>query len=74
MENFIFCAVIIATQGTKTDNQHQKKDKERKQINSFHSFTPQSFHKGQKTSKIIVCYLSSQEHRIMNCVKFKTKK
>ena len=32
---FNLIANIIATQGTKTDNQHQKKDKERKQINSF---------------------------------------
>ena len=41
-------ANIIAAQGTKTDNQHQKKDKERKQIYSFHSSTPQSLNKSRK--------------------------
>ena len=35
-------ANIIATQGTKSDNEHQNKDKERKQNNSFHNSTPQS--------------------------------
>ena len=33
-------ASIIAIQGTKTDIQHHKKDKERKQINLFHKSTP----------------------------------
>ena len=41
-------ANIIAAQGTKTDNQLQKKDKERKQIHSFHSSTPQSLNKSKK--------------------------
>ena len=35
-------ANITVTQGTKTDNQHQKNDKKRKQINSFHNSTLQS--------------------------------
>ena len=45
---FNLIANIIATQGTKTDNQHQKKDKERKQINSFYNPTLQSPNKVEK--------------------------
>ena len=63
-------AEIIATQGTKTDIQHQKMDKERKQINLFHNSIPD---KSKKTTKTLVCYLCSQDHRIMDCVKFKQK-
>ena len=63
-------ANIIATQGTKTDIPHQKMDKERKQINLFHNSIPD---KSKKTTKTLVCYLCSQDHRIMDCVKFKQK-
>ena len=66
-------ANVIATKGTKTYIQHQKKDKERKQINLFHNSTPQSPDKSKKTTKTLVCYLCSQDHRIMDCVKFKQK-
>ena len=66
-------ANIITTQGTKTDIQHQKKDTEGKQINLFHNSTPQSLNKSKKTTKTLVCYLCSQDHRIMDCVKFKQK-
>ena len=66
-------ANIIATQGTKTDIQHQKKNKERKQINLFHNSTPQSLDKSKKTTKTFVCYLCSQDHRILDCVKLKQK-
>ena len=48
-------AIIIATKGTKTDIQHQKKDKERKQINLFHNSTPQSPNISKKTTKTLVC-------------------
>ena len=65
-------ANIIATQGTKTDIQHQKRDKERQQINLFHKSTAQSPDKSKKPT-ILVCYLCSQDHRIMDCVKFKQK-
>ena len=41
-------ANIIATQGTKTDIQQQKKDKERKQITIFHNSIPQSPDKSKK--------------------------
>ena len=41
-------ANITATKGTKTDNQHQKKDKEMKQINSIQNSTPQSPDKSYK--------------------------
>ena len=71
---FNLIANIIATQGTKTDNQHQKKDKERKQINSFYNPTLQSPNKVEKkTTKTRICYLCSQDHGIMVCVKFKQK-
>ena len=66
-------ANIIATQGTKTDIQHQKKDKERKQINLFHNSTPQLPDKSKKNTKTLVCYLCSQDHRIMGCIQFKLK-
>ena len=66
-------ANIIATQGTKTDIQHQKKDKERKQINLFHNSTPHSPSKSKKATKTLVCYLCSRDHRIMDCFKFKQK-
>ena len=66
-------ANVIATKGTKTYIQPQKKDKERKQINLFHNSTPQSPDKSKKTTKTLVCYLCSQDHRIMGCVKFKQK-
>ena len=45
-------------------------DKERKQINLFHNSIPD---KSKKTTKTLVCYLCSQDHRIMDCVKFKQK-
>ena len=48
---FNLIANIIVTQGTKADNHHQKKDKEKKQINSFHNSTPQSPHKSKKLLK-----------------------
>ena len=66
---------IIATQGTKTDNQHQKKkDKERKQINSFHNSTLESPDKrSKKTTKTLISSLFSQNHRVMDWVKFKQK-
>ena len=41
----------MATQKTKTDNKHQKKDKERKQVNSFHNSTPKSPDKRKETIK-----------------------
>ena len=44
-------AIITATQRTKTDNKHQKKDKERKQVNSFHNSTPKSPDKRKETIK-----------------------
>ena len=64
-------ANIIATPRTKTDNQHQEKD--RKQINAFHNSTPQSPDKSRKTTKTLLFCLCSQDHRIMDCVKFKQK-
>ena len=66
-------ANIIATEGTKTDIQHQKKDKERKQINLFRNSTPQSPDKSKNTTKTLVYYLRSEDRRIMDCVKFQQK-
>ena len=54
-------ANVIATKGTKTYIQHQKKDKERKQINLFHNSTPQSLDKSKKTTKTLVCYQCSED-------------
>ena len=47
-------ANITVTQGTKTVNQHQKNDKERKQINSFHNSTLQSPDKTKKNENIFL--------------------
>ena len=51
LKYFLASLPIISTQGTKADNQHQKKDKERKRINSFHNSTQQSPDKSKKLLK-----------------------
>ena len=71
---FNLIANIIATQGTKTDNQHQKKKKKIKKGNRLTYFTILHYNhliKLKKTTKTRICYLCSQDHGIMVCVKFK---
>ena len=55
-------------------NTKKKKDKERKQINSFHNSTLESPDKrSKKTTKTLISSLFSQNHRVMDCVKFNKK-
>ena len=65
-------ANIIAAQGTKTDNQHQKKDKENKSTHFpvLHHNHPTKI---KKTTKTLIYYQCYQGHRIIDCVKFKQK-
>ena len=66
-------ANIIATQGTKTDIQHQKRIKKGNKLTYFTILHHNHLIKVKKTTKTLVCYLCSEDHRITDCVKFKQK-
>ena len=58
-------ATIIAIQATKTYSQHQKKDKERKQINSFQTLTTQLPNKSKQFTLCFNCL--SKAHILKEC-------
>ena len=66
-------ANIIATKGTKTDIQHQKRIKKVNKLTYFTILHHNYLIIVKKKTKTLVCYLCSQDHRIMDCIQFKLK-
>ena len=66
-------ASIIAAQETKTNNPRNfYKIPNQKQVNFLNNSTSQpGDRKGNSKHKTLQCYLCSQDHRLMECVKFK---